>query len=191
MIWTEIRVESKKEMATHSSILAWKIPWTKEPCGATIHGVTKSLTQLSDWAHEVESNKTKLQSNRRPIARVTWKIPGGIISLQDARLVAVVCCVIHASPSFPHPVSYHIPFILSLITSPPTSSRSFCLWSPLLPPHPVHSVFDPLLRAILFSILPATTVYTVVSWHQDYRSFSASRWSHSIHPADYSQKSVP
>ena len=23
----------EKEMATHSSILAWKIPWTEEPCG--------------------------------------------------------------------------------------------------------------------------------------------------------------
>ena len=23
----------EKEMATHSSILAWKIPWTKEPGG--------------------------------------------------------------------------------------------------------------------------------------------------------------
>ena len=22
-----------KEMGTHSSILAWKIPWTEEPCG--------------------------------------------------------------------------------------------------------------------------------------------------------------
>ena len=22
----------KKEMATHSSTLAWKIPWTEEPC---------------------------------------------------------------------------------------------------------------------------------------------------------------
>ena len=22
----------EKEMATHSSILAWKIPWTEEPC---------------------------------------------------------------------------------------------------------------------------------------------------------------
>ena len=30
----------KKEMATHSSILAWEIPWTEEP---TIHGVTKEL----------------------------------------------------------------------------------------------------------------------------------------------------
>ena len=24
----------EKEMATHSSILAWRIPWTKEPSGA-------------------------------------------------------------------------------------------------------------------------------------------------------------
>ena len=23
----------EKEMATHSSILDWKIPWTEEPCG--------------------------------------------------------------------------------------------------------------------------------------------------------------
>ena len=25
----------EKEMATHSSILAWKIPWTEEPSGVT------------------------------------------------------------------------------------------------------------------------------------------------------------
>ena len=30
----------EKEMATHSSILAWEIAWTEEP-GATIRGVTK------------------------------------------------------------------------------------------------------------------------------------------------------
>ena len=33
------------EMATHSSLLAWKIPWTEEPGGLyTVHGVTKSPT---------------------------------------------------------------------------------------------------------------------------------------------------
>ena len=31
----------EQEMATHSSILAWKIPWTEEP---TVHTVTKSQT---------------------------------------------------------------------------------------------------------------------------------------------------
>ena len=35
-------------MATHSSILAWRIPWTEEPGGATVHGVAKSQTGLSD-----------------------------------------------------------------------------------------------------------------------------------------------
>ena len=35
----------QKEIATHSSILAWRIPWTEEPGGLhTVHGVTKSQT---------------------------------------------------------------------------------------------------------------------------------------------------
>ena len=36
-------------MATHSSILAWKIPWTEKPGSATIHGVAKSRIRLSDF----------------------------------------------------------------------------------------------------------------------------------------------
>ena len=33
----------EKEMAAHSSILAWEISWTEEPGGLhTVHGVTKS-----------------------------------------------------------------------------------------------------------------------------------------------------
>ena len=41
----------EKEMAIHSSTLAWKIPWTEEPdrLQATVHGVAKSRTQLSDF----------------------------------------------------------------------------------------------------------------------------------------------
>ena len=34
----------EKETATHSSIPAWRIPWTEEPGGVTVHGVTKSQT---------------------------------------------------------------------------------------------------------------------------------------------------
>ena len=30
----------EKEMATHSSILAWRIPWTEEP-GGLVHGVSR------------------------------------------------------------------------------------------------------------------------------------------------------
>ena len=34
----------EKEMAIHSSILAWSIPWTEKPGGTVVHGVTKSQT---------------------------------------------------------------------------------------------------------------------------------------------------
>ena len=52
----------EKETATHSSILAWKIPWMEEPgrlqsmgsglensMNRIAHGVTKSQTQLSNF----------------------------------------------------------------------------------------------------------------------------------------------
>ena len=39
----------EEEMATHSSILAWRIPWTRSLVGYTAHGVAKSQTRLSDF----------------------------------------------------------------------------------------------------------------------------------------------
>ena len=36
-------------MATHSSILAWKIPWTEQPAGLQSWG-PKSRTWVSDWS---------------------------------------------------------------------------------------------------------------------------------------------
>ena len=52
----ETRVQSlawedllEKGMATHSNILAWRIPWTEEPGGLhTVHGVAERRTGLSD-----------------------------------------------------------------------------------------------------------------------------------------------
>ena len=38
----------EKEMTTHSSILAWRIPWTEEPGGLQSVGVAKSRIRLSD-----------------------------------------------------------------------------------------------------------------------------------------------
>ena len=47
----ETRVQSlghedplEEEMATHSSILAWRIPWAEEPGGLQEPGVTKNWT---------------------------------------------------------------------------------------------------------------------------------------------------
>ena len=38
----------EKGKAPHSCILAWRIPWTEEPGGATVHGVAKNWTRLRD-----------------------------------------------------------------------------------------------------------------------------------------------
>ena len=47
----EMQVQSlggEKEIATHSNILVWEIPWTEEPGGLQSMGSRKSQTQLSD-----------------------------------------------------------------------------------------------------------------------------------------------
>ena len=44
---TTTAISLEKEMATHSTILAWEISWTEEPGQTTVHGVTKSQTWLS------------------------------------------------------------------------------------------------------------------------------------------------
>ena len=53
----ETRVQSlgwedllEKEMATHSSILAWKISWAEEPAGLQSMG-SKSQTHLSNFTY--------------------------------------------------------------------------------------------------------------------------------------------
>ena len=48
-VWSQGWEDPMKEgMATHSSILAWKIPMDREIWQATVHGVTKSQIWLSD-----------------------------------------------------------------------------------------------------------------------------------------------
>ena len=51
-------VPLEKEMATHFSLIVWKIPWTEEP---TVHGAAKSRTQLSDFTftyYVIKANPT-------------------------------------------------------------------------------------------------------------------------------------
>jgi len=38
----------EEEMATHSSILAWEIPWTEEPGGLQSIRSQKSMTQFTN-----------------------------------------------------------------------------------------------------------------------------------------------
>ena len=44
----------EKEMATHSTIRAWRIPCTEEPVG--LHGVEKNWTHLSNFTPHKKCN---------------------------------------------------------------------------------------------------------------------------------------
>ena len=62
-------------MAPHSSILAWKIPWTEEPGRLQSMGVVKSRTRLSVFTfnfhfHELEKEMATYSST------LAWRIPG-------------------------------------------------------------------------------------------------------------------
>ena len=62
-------------MATHTSTLAWKIPWAEEPGRLQSHGVTKSRTRLSDFTftfhfHALKKEMATLSSV------LAWRIPG-------------------------------------------------------------------------------------------------------------------
>ena len=49
-------VPLEEEMAIHSSILAWRIPWTDDPGGLQSMGLQKSQKQLSDYAHTTKKS---------------------------------------------------------------------------------------------------------------------------------------
>ena len=59
----------EKEMATHSSILAWRFPWTEEPGGLQSMG-SQSRTQLSVCVHTTNTLSLGLL--------FLWLVPHGI-----------------------------------------------------------------------------------------------------------------
>ena len=47
----------EKEMAIHSSTIAWKIPWTEEPGRLQSMGSQKSWTRLSNFTFTFDTRK--------------------------------------------------------------------------------------------------------------------------------------
>ena len=41
----------EKDMATHSNILFWSIPWTEKPAGLQVHGVEKE-SDMTQWLNK-------------------------------------------------------------------------------------------------------------------------------------------
>ena len=61
-------------MATHSSVLAWKIPWTEEPARLQSMG-SQSRTRLSDFTFTFHF--PALEKEMAPHSSVlAWRIPG-------------------------------------------------------------------------------------------------------------------
>ena len=64
-------------MAPHSSVLAWRIPWTVDGGAwwAAVHGVAKSQTQLSDFtfAFHFHALQKEMATHSSVLA---WRIPG-------------------------------------------------------------------------------------------------------------------
>ena len=56
-------------MATYSSILVWRIPWMGGAWRATVHGVARSQTQLSNQHIYASLFKTWLNPSQRPLLR--------------------------------------------------------------------------------------------------------------------------
>ena len=65
----------EKKMATHSSTLAWKIPWMVEPGRLRFHGVAKSQTWLNDFTFTFTFSGNQLQYSclENPMYRGAWQ----------------------------------------------------------------------------------------------------------------------
>ena len=72
-------------MATHSSILAWKIPWVEKPGRLQSHGVAEGWTQLSDltFTFHFHALEEEMATHSNVLAwRIPWTgKPGGLPSM--------------------------------------------------------------------------------------------------------------
>ena len=62
----------EKGMATHSSTLAWRIPWTEEPGGLQSMG-SQSRTELSDYhTHTQELRSPVMECSQKEALWAIW-----------------------------------------------------------------------------------------------------------------------
>ena len=62
-------------MATHFSILAWKIPWTEKPSRLQSTGIPKSQTRLSDFLFPFHFHALEKEMATHSSV-LAWRIPG-------------------------------------------------------------------------------------------------------------------
>ena len=98
----------KKEMATHSSIFAWRIPWTEEPGGLQSTG---SQRVGHSWV-------TLLTSIDRPLLMEmnTWMVTNGHLQIK------LICCALRTILWF---LTYYPPLFETWLHSSPTHMVGF------------------------------------------------------------------
>ena len=82
--WTDWLADTsfwEKEMTTHSSILAWRIPGMEEPCGLLSMGVAQSQT----WLKRVNSSSSSILHSRASQLALVIKNPPA--NAEDARVM--------------------------------------------------------------------------------------------------------
>ena len=112
----------EKEMATHSSILTWKILWTEEPGGLLsigLHGVRHDWSDLA-CMHALEKEMATCSSI------LDWKIPGtrepgGLLSLGSHRVRHDWRNLAAAATGWGNPCSKHVSQCQDFISCSPTS----------------------------------------------------------------------
>ena len=62
-------------MATHSGVLAWRIPGTGEPGGLLIYGVAQRWTRLSDFTFTCHFHALEKEMATHSSV-LAWRIPG-------------------------------------------------------------------------------------------------------------------
>ena len=83
-------VPLEKEMATHSSILAWRVPWMEEPGGLQSIGSQKSRTRLSNFTFTFHFHALEKEMATHSSV-LAWRIPGteepgGLLSMGSHRV---------------------------------------------------------------------------------------------------------
>ena len=78
----------EKRMATHSSILAWRIPWTDGAWRATVHRVTKSPARLIDYTVSSQARQERSRFKKHPPSDFLRNLPFPDEGPRDARLHA-------------------------------------------------------------------------------------------------------
>ena len=55
----------EKELTTHSSVLAWEIPWTEEPGKLQFMGLQRSRTWPSKYTQQQNTSNSKINMSNK------------------------------------------------------------------------------------------------------------------------------